>query len=130
MLDLSAAFDTIEHSILLEPLLTSFGIDGLPFKLVKSHLSNRQQKVKIDDNFSDVLLYGVPKGSFLGPLYFTMYTYTLTGVIDDHKLLYHIYADDTQLYCSRPSDEINSLLDKFPCVPMMSTCECQQINLK
>ena len=46
LLDLSAAFDTIDHFILLERLHTSFGIDGLPLKWVKSYLSNRHQKVK------------------------------------------------------------------------------------
>ena len=109
LLDLSAAFDTIDHSILLERLQTSFGIDGLPLKWVKSYLSNRHQKVKIDNNLSNVLpiMYGVPQGSVLGPLLFSMYIYPLTDVIDDHKLFYHVYADDTQLYCSSPSDDIN-----------------------
>ena len=72
LLDLSAAFDTIDHSILLERLQTSFGIDGLLLKWVKSYLSNRHQKVKIDNNLSNVLpiVYGVPQGSVLGPLLF------------------------------------------------------------
>ena len=73
LLDLSAAFDTIEHSILLERLHTSFGIDGLPLKWVKSYLSNRHQKVEIDNNLSNVLpiMYGVHQGSVLGPLLFS-----------------------------------------------------------
>ena len=84
LLDLSAAFDTIDHSILLERLETSFGIDGLPLKWVKSYLSNRHHKVKIDNNLSNVLpiLYGVPQGSVFGPLPFSMYIYPLTDVID------------------------------------------------
>ena len=115
LLNLSAAFDTIDHPILLERLHTSFGIDGLPLKWVKSYLSNRHQKVKIDDNLSNVLpiLYGVPQGPVLGPLLFSMYIYPLTDVIDDHKIFYHVYADDTQLYCSSPSDQIDSLLEKI-----------------
>ena len=115
LLDLSAAFDTIDHSILLERLQTYFGIDGLPLNWVKSYLSNRHQKVKIDNNLSNVLpiLYGVPQGSVLGPLLFSMYIYPLTDVIDDHKLFYHVYADDTQMYGSSPSDQIDSLLDKI-----------------
>ena len=114
LLDLSAAFDTIDHFILLERLQTSFCIDGLPLKWVKSYLSNKHQRVKIDNNLSNVLpiLYGVPQGSVLGPLLFSMYIYPLTDVIDDHKLFYHVNADDTQLYCSSSSDQIDSLLDK------------------
>ena len=115
LLDLSAAFDTIDHSILLECLHTSFRIDGLPLKWVKSYLSNRNQKVKIDNNLSNVLpiRHGVPQGSVLGSLLLSMYIYSLTDVIDDHKLFYHVHADDTQLYCSSPSDQIDSLLDKL-----------------
>ena len=114
LLDLSAAFDIIDHSILLERLQKSFGIEGLHLKWVKSYLSNRHQKVKIDNNLPNVLpiLYGVPQCSVLGPLLFSMYIYPLTDVIDDHKLFYQVYADDTQLYCSSPSDQIDSLLDK------------------
>ena len=114
LLDLSATFDTIHHSILLERLQTSFGIDGLPLKW-ESYLSNRHQKVKIDNNLSNVLpiLYGVPQGSVLGPLLLSMYIYPLTDVIDDHKLFYHVYADDSKLYCSSPSDQIDLFLDKI-----------------
>ena len=75
ILNLSADFDTIDHSILPERLHTSFGVDGLPLKRVKSYLSNRHQKVKIDNNLSNVLpiQYGVPQGSVLGPLLISMY---------------------------------------------------------
>ena len=116
LLDLLAAFDIIYHTILLKRLQTSFGIDGLPLKWVKSYLSNRHQKVNIDNNLSDVLpiLYGVSQGSVLGPQLFSMYFYPLNDVIDDHKPFYHIvYADDPQLYCSSPSAQIDSLLDKI-----------------
>ena len=96
-------------------LYQRIGIDGLPLKWVKSYLSNRHQKVKIDNNLSNVLpiMYGVPQGSVLGPLLLSMYIYPLTDVTDDHKLFYHVYADDTQLYCSSPSDQIDSSLDKI-----------------
>ena len=77
MLDFSAAFDTIDHSILLERLNTSFGIDGLPLKWLQSYLSNRHQKVKIDNNLSNVLLivYGVPRVQFFG-----LYSFQFTNI--------------------------------------------------
>ena len=69
LLDLSASFDTIGHSNLLERLHTSFGTDGLPLKIL---LSNKHQKVKIDNTLFNALpiLYGIPQGSILGPLLF------------------------------------------------------------
>ena len=96
-------------------LHTSCGIDRLPLKWVKSYLSNRHQKAKIDNNLSNVLpiLYGVPQDSVFGPLLFSMHIHPLTDVIYDHKPFNHVYADDTQLYCSSPSDQIDLLLDKI-----------------
>ena len=115
MLDLSAAFDTIDHSILLERLQTSFGIDGTPLKWIKSYLSDRQQKVKIDTDYSKEvpIMYGVPQGSVLGPLLFTMYIYPLADVITNHEFPYHLYADDTQLYPSMQSNNVNHMTDNL-----------------
>ena len=132
LLDLSAAFDTIDYCILPERLQTSFGIDGLPLKWVKSYLSNRHQKVKIDNNLSNVLpiLYGVPQGSVLVPLLFSLYIYPLTDVIDDHKLFYHVYADDTQSIALLLPIKLIHYLTKFLHQPMTSTHGCQETNLK
>ena len=67
LLDLSAAFDTIDHSILLERLQHSFGITNSAHSWFLSYLSNRQQSVVVDGFFSDPvrLTYGVPQGSVL-----------------------------------------------------------------
>ena len=133
LLDLSAAFDTIDHSILLERLHTSFGIDGLPLKWVKSYVSNRHQKVKIDNNISNVLpiLYGVPQGLVLGPLLFSMYIYPLTDVIDDHKLFFIINMLMTPncIALLLPIKLIH-YLTKLLHQPMTSTYGYQQTNLK
>ena len=77
-LDLSAAFDTINHQLLLERLKSDFGIDGLAFSWLQSYLSNRTQYVKLGNHSSSPveLLAGVPQGSVLGPLLLTTYTYT------------------------------------------------------
>ena len=70
LLDLSAAFNTIDHDILFNSLRDWFGVDGTVLRWIKSYLSNRKQKVKLGNSFSDAfsLPYGVPQGSVLGPL--------------------------------------------------------------
>ena len=82
-LDLSAAFDTINHQILLERLKSDFGIDGLAFSWIQSYLSNRTQYAKLGNRSSSPveLLAGVPQGSVLGPLLFTIYTSPLSNII-------------------------------------------------
>ena len=76
LLDLSAAFDTLDHSFLLDRLNTSFGLSGTVLEWFKSYLINRTQSVIIDDVTSEprTLLYGVPQGSVLGPICYTLYT--------------------------------------------------------
>ena len=66
MLDLSAAFDTIDHNILLRRLESQFGIKGVALHWIKSYLSQRKQSVKIGNSNSDPieLFFGVPQGSF------------------------------------------------------------------
>ena len=108
LLDLSAAFDTIDQNKLLELLNHSFGIRGNVLKWFSSYLTDRTQSVKIGDTLSDAhkLSYGVPQGSVLGPILFVIYTTSLGSIIRKHGLTFHLYADDTQLYIGfKPSNE-------------------------
>ena len=89
LLDLSAAFDTIDHSLLYDCLHDWFGLDGTVLSWIKSYLSNHKQKIKIGDSFSEavILPFGVPQGSVLGPLLFTLYTSPLSQVTQNSRLL-------------------------------------------
>ena len=101
LLDLSAAFDTIDHSILFHRLYECYGINGLALSWFKSYLSDRTQSVKVGSVLSHPmdLKFGVPQGSVLGPLLFSMYTNPLSLIIRSHRgIKHHFYADDTQLY--------------------------------
>ncbi len=107
LLDLSAAFDTVSHDVLLNRLSTMFGINGTALDWFESYLKGRQQSVIIDGARSDppqILNWGVPQGSVLGPLLFTAYTSPLSDIANRHEINIHLYADDTQSYLSfRPS---------------------------
>ena len=102
LLDLTAAFDTIDHDILLKRLEKTYGIKDTALKWFTSYVSNRSQTVLVDGILSNpaTLSYGVPQGSVLGPILFTMYTKPLSKVIEDNQCSYHKYADDTELTSS------------------------------
>ena len=98
LLDLSAAFDTIDHNTLFVILEKYVGITGSALQLLKSYFSDRSQRVLIDDVMSGAanLVCGVPQGSVLGPLKFCLYLLPLGAILKYHSINYHIYADDTQ----------------------------------
>ena len=100
ILDLSAAFDTIDQCQLLTLLNAEFGVHAKALSWLETYLEARTQRVKIDDAMSETipLTCGVPQGSVLGPVLFTIYTMPMQRIIRKHGVVYHKYADDTQLY--------------------------------
>ena len=119
LLDLSGAFDTIVHLTLISRLSSWYGISGTALDWFTSYLSNRCQQVKIHDYISEAVYisFGVPQGSVLGPILFTLYTAPLSHVIAEHDVEHHIYADDTQIYISLSVSEASeSLTDLKSCV--------------
>ena len=123
-LDLSAAFDTINHRILLDRLHSDFGIDGFALSWLRSYLSNKSQYVKLGDHTSPsaALLAGVPQGSVLGPLRFTTYTSPLSDIVKNFDVSFHQYADDASLYSVLSNHSVSEQLDDLrKCTDALTT---------
>ena len=92
-----------------------YGISGQAQICFSFYLQNRHKSVKIKDTFSDkvTLSYGVPQGSVLGPVLFTLYTTPLSAIIPSFDISYHLYADDTQIYMSLSVSNAKESLEKL-----------------
>jgi hypothetical protein len=110
LLDLSAAFDTIDHDLLINRLAERIGITGRALDWFRSYLTERFQSIHIQGKSSKpiLLIFGVPQGSVLGPVKFTIYQGPVFEIAELHGVSSHLYADDTQLYfafdLNSPSD--------------------------
>jgi hypothetical protein len=101
LLDLSAAFDTVDHAILKKRLKDRFGIRGMALTWLTSYLSNRKHAVLIGDSTSTEKShnYDVPQGSVLGPGLYEDYTCPLSDIVNFFQSVKnHLYADDNQIY--------------------------------
>ena len=107
LLDLSAAFDTVVHSLLLKDC-KAIGIEDDALEYIRSYLEDRTYCVQIGKSFSKVkhLERGVPQGSVLGPILFCIYTIELSRLLAKHGVCFKLFADDTQFYLTL-SDVVN-----------------------
>ena len=111
LLDLSAAFDTVDHNILIDRLENWVGLTGPVLNWFRTYLTGREYFVALGDHSSKniSMTCGVPQGSILGPLLFSLYMLPLGSVIRRHNIDYHSYADDTQLYISVTPNNYSSI---------------------
>ena len=124
LLDLSAAFDTIDHSILLKRLKRQLGVNGTALQWFESYLTCRTQCILIDGekSSSKQLTCGVPQGSVLGPLLFSAYLSELGHVIREYDMSFHTYADDTQIYIAFKPDEADITIQRLEqCITKIRT---------
>ena len=111
-LDFAKAFDTVNHSILLNKL-EKYGIRGVPLRWFTSYLTNRQQYVSIDgtESSKQTIKCGIPQGSSLGPLLFLLYINDIPNCSD--KLSFRIFADDTNIFASSSNaSELQKLINQ------------------
>ena len=115
LLDMSAAFDCVDHSVLVQRLQKRFSLTGHVLQWLTSFLVDRTQVVAYNSTLSQLqwLHFGVPQGSVHGPLLFNLYTVQISEIVASHGHRLHQYADDCQLYLSVPPTDAVSAVDQL-----------------
>jgi len=133
MLDLSAAFDTVDHSVLMDVLANRFAVGGVVLDWFRSYLSDRTQTFSFENLQSATfnLECSVPQGSVIGPVEYIAYTEDIVDIPRRHRLRHHMYADDTQLYVETVVSNVHSALHQLRnCVSdVKSWCSSRRLQL-
>jgi len=111
VIDLSSAFNTVDHQSMLTVLQQRFGIDGQALKWFRLYLADRWQAVVVNGSCSATspVDCSVPQGSVLGPLKFISYTEDVTLIFDRHGVSHHLFADDKQAYADAPLSGVDDI---------------------
>ncbi len=128
LLDLSAAFDTFDHNILLQRLENWVGLSGMVHKWFRSYLEGRGYYVSIGEQTSQwmSMTCGVPQGSILAPLLFRLYMLPLGQIMRKYQIAYHSYADDTQIYLALSPKDYSPIDSLCQCIDEINSWMCQK----